>query len=182
MNKSAKLTVRRRTVNRVERTPEELSELRAVRERFQREKPTLEQVLAATGQTETIPLGEYFHAQELLRALRRERERQQVTLAQLAQRTGYDPAVLSRLLSGRQANTTLATVGRIANALGKEVVHTLRDMAASDRETERTKKEKATPENKVGNRGTAQSTRIKGKKAAGRLPAKSMGHKKGNAS
>jgi hypothetical protein len=32
-----------------------------VRERFQREKPTLEQVLAATGQTAAIPLGEYLH-------------------------------------------------------------------------------------------------------------------------
>jgi hypothetical protein len=106
-----------------------------VRERFQREKPTLEQVLAATGQTEAIPLGEYLHAQELLSALRRERERQQVTLAQLAEQTGYDPAVLSRLFTGRQANTTLATVGRIANALGKEVVHTLRDLPASGRKT-----------------------------------------------
>lgn len=131
MNKSAKLTVRRRTDSRVDRTPEELAELRAVRERFQREKPTLQQLLAATGQKEAMPLGEYLHAQELLRALRRERERQQLTLAQLAERTGYDPAVLSRLFTGRQANTTLATVARIANALGKEVVHTLRDMPAS---------------------------------------------------
>jgi transcriptional regulator with XRE-family HTH domain len=92
-------------------------------------------VLAATGQTEAMPLGEYLHAQELLRALRQERERQQLTLAQLAERTGYDPAVLSRLFTGRQANTTLATLARIANALGKEVVHTLRDMPASAKVT-----------------------------------------------
>jgi hypothetical protein len=129
MSEFTKRTVRRRTAPRVERTPEELAELRATRERFQRDKPTLEQVLAATGQTEALPLGEYLQAQELLHALRRERERQHVTLAQLAERTGYDPAVLSRLFTGRQANTTLATVGRIANALGKEVVHTLRDLA-----------------------------------------------------
>jgi len=140
MIKPAKLTVRRRTASRAERTPAELAELRAVRERFQREKPTLEQVLAATGQTEAMPLGEYLHARELVRALRRERERQQVTLAQLAERTGYDPAVLSRLLTGRQANTTLATLARIANALGKEVVHTLRDMAASPKVAGKTKR------------------------------------------
>jgi phytoene/squalene synthetase len=131
MKRPVKLTVRRRSVARVQRTPEERADVQAVRERFPREKPTLEQVLAATGQPEAIPLGEYLHTQELLRALRRERERQQVTLAQLAQRTGYDPAVLSRLFNGRQANTTLATVGRIANALGKEVVHTLQDIPAS---------------------------------------------------
>jgi Helix-turn-helix domain len=144
MNRPAKLTVRRRTASRVDRTPEEVAELRAERERFQRERPSLQQVLAATGQTEAMPLGEYLHAQELLGALRRERERQQVTLAQLAERTGYDPAVLSRLFTGRQANTTLATVGRIANALGKQVVHTLRDLPASPRATAKVKKARTT--------------------------------------
>jgi len=131
MRRASKLTVRRQTAPRVERTAEELAELRQTRERFQREKPALDQVLAATGQDEATTLGEYFQAQELLLALRRERERQKVTLAQLADRTGYDPAVLSRLFTGRQANTTLATVGRIAYALGKEVVHTLRDLPAA---------------------------------------------------
>jgi hypothetical protein len=143
MNKPIKLAVRRRTSARVERTPEEIAELRALRERFQQEKPTLEQVLAATGQKEAMPLGEYLQAQELLRALRQERERQQVTLAQLAERTGYDPAVLSRLFTGRQANTTLATLGRIANALGKEVVHTLRDLRSRSRAAASVKKKYA---------------------------------------
>src|SRR5437763_1097038 len=139
MKHATKLPVQRQTASRVERTAEELAELRAVRERFQREKPTLVQVLAATGQAEAVPLGEYLQTQELLHALQRERKQQQVTLAQLAERTGYDPAVLSRLFNGRQANTTLTTVGRIANALGKEVVHTLRDLPAASRVTTKRK-------------------------------------------
>jgi DNA-binding phage protein len=130
MKKSTKLMVSRQTASQEVRSPESLAEIRRVRERFQREKPTLAQVLAATGQKEAMPLGEYLQAQELLHALRIERERQGLTLAQLANRTGYDSAVLSRLLTGRQTNTTLATVGRIANALGKELVHTLRDSSA----------------------------------------------------
>jgi hypothetical protein len=128
MNTPAKMTIRRRTAPRVQRSPKELAELRAVRERFQREKPSLQEILSATGQTEAVPLGQYVHAQQLLRALQRERERQHLTLAQLAKRTGFDPAVLSRLFTGRQANTTLATLSRIANALGKEVVHALREL------------------------------------------------------
>src|SRR6516164_5800721 len=124
--KRASPSVRRHTAARVERTPQEIADLRAVRDRFQRHKPSLKEILAATGQAEAMPLGEYLHVHELLQALRKERERQQMTLAQLAERTGCDPAVLSRLFTGRQANTTLATVARIANALGKEVVHTLR--------------------------------------------------------
>jgi transcriptional regulator with XRE-family HTH domain len=147
MNKSNKLTVRRVTVRQVERTTEELAELRATRERFQREKPSLEQVLAATGRAEAVPLGEYLQTQDLLHALRQERDRQGVTLTQLAERTGYDPAVLSRLFTGRQANTTLTTVGRIANALGKVVVHTLCDLPAA---------------------GAAQGDRIEGSRAPSR--------------
>src|SRR5205807_7123611 len=112
-------------------------------ERFQRDKPSLAEVLAATGQTEAIPLGEYLQTQELLAGLRQERARQKVTLAELAKRTGCDPAVLSRLLTGRQANTTLATLARIANALGKEVVHTLRDMPRDARVTARNKRRQA---------------------------------------
>jgi transcriptional regulator with XRE-family HTH domain len=73
--------------------------------------------------------------QELLAGLRQERARQKVTLAELAERTGCDPAVLSRLFTGRQANTTLSTLARIANALGKEVVHSLRDLPRTSRRT-----------------------------------------------
>jgi hypothetical protein len=56
MIKPAKLTVQRRTAGPVDRTPAELAELGAVRERFQREKPTLKQALAETGQKEAMPL------------------------------------------------------------------------------------------------------------------------------
>jgi hypothetical protein len=127
MTQAGRFTVRRRTAPRTERTPKQLAELRAVRERFQRERPTLDQILAATGQAEATTLGDYLQARKLLRALARERERQKITLAQLAERTGYDPAVLSRLLNGQQVNPTLAMVGRIANALGKVVIHSLRE-------------------------------------------------------
>ena len=128
---TSRIKVRRQKAARVDRSPGELSELRATRARFQREKPTLEEVLAANGEREATTLGEYLQTRELLQALQRERQRQNVTLAQLADRTGYDVASLSRLFTGKQANTTLATVGRIANALGKTLVHSLADAAAT---------------------------------------------------
>jgi hypothetical protein len=140
MKTTAKFDVQRRIDTRAQRTPAELAEIRAVRERFQREKPGLEDILAANGQTEAIPLGEYLRAQELLLALRKERERQKMTLAQLAGKTGCDPAVLSRLLTGRQVNTTLATIARVANALGKEVIHTIRDTPPPAKSTGRVKR------------------------------------------
>jgi DNA-binding Xre family transcriptional regulator len=113
---------------KVSRTPEEQARLRAVREQFQREKPTLEQLEAESGEA-AVTLGEYLELRQLMHLLRRERERQGLTLAQLAERTGIDQAALSRLETGRQANTTLDTVHRIAAALGKRVVCALRDQA-----------------------------------------------------
>jgi DNA-binding phage protein len=149
MSATIKLQVLRQKVGPVQRTPRELAEIRAVREKFQRDKPTLDQVLASTGQDEATTLGEYLQARELLLALGQVRQRQKMTLAQLAARTGYDPAVLSRLLTGRQTNPTLATVGRIARALGKAVVHALCDLPAASQRTGPTKRKKAAAPDKA---------------------------------
>jgi transcriptional regulator with XRE-family HTH domain len=59
--------------------------------------------------------------------LKRERERQQLTIAQLAKMTGIDQAALSRLETGKNANPTLETMNRIAAALGKTIACTLKD-------------------------------------------------------
>ena len=48
----------------------------------------------------------------------------------MADRTGMDRVMISRLENGQIDNPTLATVGRYAQALGKRVVVTLVDAAA----------------------------------------------------
>jgi DNA-binding Xre family transcriptional regulator len=122
------MTIKRIT-RRADRTPEEKARLRADRQRYQRDKPTVEQLLAEGGHADTMPLGEFLTLQELLFQLRRERERQQLTLAEMEARTGIDQAALSRLETGKQVNTTFETVGRILRALGKELVWSLRDLS-----------------------------------------------------
>jgi len=121
------MTIRRIT-RPAQRTPEETAKVRADRERYQCCKPTIEQLLAEGGHEDTVPLGEFLAAQEVMLGLKRERERQGLTLAELAARTGMDQAALSRLEMGKQANTTLTTLGRIASALGKVVVYSLREL------------------------------------------------------
>jgi DNA-binding Xre family transcriptional regulator len=111
------------------RTAEETAALRADRERYQRDKPTVEQLLAEGGHEDTMPLGEFLTLQELLFQVRKERERQQLTLAEMEKRTGIDQAALSRLETGKQINTTFETVARILRALGKELVWSLRDLS-----------------------------------------------------
>ncbi|CAN5893971.1 hypothetical protein BH23PLA1_BH23PLA1_30880 [soil metagenome] len=57
--------------------------------------------------------------QSLMEQLRAERQRQRLSLADLADRTGIDRAALHRLETGQNRNPTLATVDRYALALGK---------------------------------------------------------------
>jgi DNA-binding Xre family transcriptional regulator len=117
----------RRVYQKAQRSPEQLAELRAVRDRYQREKPSPEEALAQSGHESLAPLGEVILLHHILALLKRERERQKLTLAQLEERTGISQAALSRLETGKAANPTLDTIYRISAALGKEVGCFLQD-------------------------------------------------------
>jgi hypothetical protein len=110
------------------RTPEETARLRAERERYQREKPSPEQLLRESGHTEFVPLGELIALHKVMASLKKERENQGLTLAVLSERAGIDQAALSRLETGNHGNPTLDTLYRIALALGKEIVCVLHDV------------------------------------------------------
>ena len=127
----------KRIYQKSERTPEELAELRSVRERYQAEKPSPEEALAQSDHERLVPLGEVILLHELLAILKQERERQNLTLADLEERTGIGQAALSRLETGRAANPTVDTIYRISTALGKSVSCFLQDAppAAKSRES-----------------------------------------------
>ncbi len=106
------------------------AKLRADRERYQREKPTPKQLMAEGGHQEFVTLGELLFLHEVMASLKKERERQGLTLAALSKRSGIDQAALSRLETGQHGNPTLATLYRIAVALGKVIVCTFQDAPA----------------------------------------------------
>ncbi len=58
---------------------------------------------------------------ELIAALRAERERQGLSLADLAERTGMDRAAIHKLEIGLNSNPTHATLTRYASALGARI-------------------------------------------------------------
>ncbi len=109
------------------RSSKQTAKLRADRERYQREKPSPKQLLAEGGHAEFVPLGELMFIHQVMASLKKERERQGLTLADLSKRTGVDQAALSKLETGRHANPTLATLYRIALALGKAIACALQD-------------------------------------------------------
>lgn len=116
-----------RVYRKIERTPAENAELHAIREKFQSEKPTNEQLVETGEYPPFMPHREYMDIQAILSALKQERQRQGLSLSDVEQKTGIDKAALSRLENGRQANPTFETIRRYAAGLGKQLVHTLTD-------------------------------------------------------
>ena len=113
------------------RTPKETARLRADRQRYQRDKPSPEQLLAEGGHKQFVPLGELIFIHQVMSSLKKERERQGLTLADLSERSGIDQAALSKLETGSHGNPTLETLYRIATALDKAIVCVLRDPPAN---------------------------------------------------
>ena len=67
---------------------------------------------------------------QVLAALRAERERRGLSLSDINERTGIDRAALSRLENNENANPTLATLERYAEAVGKQLVVLLSEPTA----------------------------------------------------
>jgi transcriptional regulator with XRE-family HTH domain len=112
---------------KLNRTPEEAARLREDRDRYQRERPTPQQLLAEGGHKDFVKLGELLTLHQTLGWLKQERERQNLTLAEISKRTGIDQAALSRLETGKNSNPTHDTLNRVAAALGKTIRWSFQD-------------------------------------------------------
>src|SRR5207248_4038363 len=71
--------------------------------------------------TSPVPLGVYLKIKQLMHQLKEARAKAMLSLADLAERTQIDRGYLSKLENMQQANTTLETMSRIAEALGLEI-------------------------------------------------------------
>src|SRR5262245_8607159 len=73
--REGKNVVIERIYQKTERTPEEQARIRDIREKFQREKPSLDDLLATSDYDGPIPQGAYLELRRLMHLLRKERER-----------------------------------------------------------------------------------------------------------
>ena len=110
-------------------TPDQEAAERALRERFQTEKPTLQDLVASGDVTQVFTMGEYWELRKTFAALKAVREQQGLSITDLAERTGIDRAMISRLENGQIDNPTIATMTRYARALGKKVLVSLVEAA-----------------------------------------------------
>jgi DNA-binding XRE family transcriptional regulator len=112
------------------KTAAERAREQAIREKLQKEKPSLEDLIdtGACDPDAVMTMGMYFDVQGALQALKGDRERCGLTIADVAQRSGLDRAVVSRLENGKQDNPTVATLMRYASAIGKRFVWSYEDL------------------------------------------------------
>ncbi len=112
-------------------TAEERVRERALREKLQKVKPSLEDLVAsgACDPDAVMTMGMYLDFHGALQALKGEREHCGLTIADVAERSGLDRAVISRLENGKQGNPTVATLMRYAAAVGKRFVWSYEDLA-----------------------------------------------------
>jgi hypothetical protein len=114
-------------------TPDDRERRRKVREHF-KGKPTIEQLVASGDLSgNTVPMGLYLEIQQLLHDFKRARQSAGLTLTDIANRTGMDKAVLSKLENGQHGIPTLRSLARYAQAVGMQL--TFRLTAASDKES-----------------------------------------------
>ena len=97
------------------RTPEARAELEAERAAVRRDFPPADAPAADPDLAAAVA------------AMRRERERQGLSLTDVSERTTLDRATISKLETGRLANPTVATLRSYARALGKRVTWVLAD-------------------------------------------------------
>jgi ribosome-binding protein aMBF1 (putative translation factor) len=115
------------------KTAEERVQEKTLREELQKAKPSLAD-LVRTGACDpdaVMTMGMYFDVQRALQALKREREQSGLSIGDVAERSGLDRAVVSRLENGKQDNPTIATLLRYAAALGKRFLWSYEDLPPS---------------------------------------------------
>jgi DNA-binding XRE family transcriptional regulator len=116
----------KRIHRKIERIPEEQRRLEKVRERFQRERPGLADLLVSGDVGEAVSQGEYLDLRAMLATLKKQREQQGLSLADVAERCGMDRAAISRLENGVYVNPTVDTLYRYAQAIGADIGFSIR--------------------------------------------------------
>lgn len=102
-----------------EMSQEDREQYRRLAEQIDREEK--DEIVAKARQYKAEHDATIASLEHVMRALKAERERQGLSLADMFERTGIDRGALSRLESGQNTNPTIATLMRYARALGKSI-------------------------------------------------------------
>ncbi len=155
----------RQETRKIERSPEERARLAAIRKRFA-SRPSLRELSESGDFGPPIPGQTFWAVMALVKQLRSAREAANLSLADLADRTGMDKGFLSRLETGKQGNPTIDTLARYAHALGKRMEFGIVDIERKPGHAN--SMNGSAPAVKNGERKLAKARRPSGKKRAER--------------
>lgn len=116
----------KRIHKKIERSAEETKQLAEIRARFHSERPGLTELLASGDATEVVSHGEYLDLLGIIGKLKKHRQRQGLSLTDVAERSGMDRSAISRLENGQYLNPTMDTLYRYAQAVGAEIGFSMR--------------------------------------------------------
>ena len=106
---------------KVELTAEQRATFRAQRERAETDRPGPDELVERGEVEEFVSQGAFLELLSLVDLLRRERERNGLSLTDVAERSGLTRAMVSKLENGRNPNPTLDTLARYAMAMDMEL-------------------------------------------------------------
>jgi ribosome-binding protein aMBF1 (putative translation factor) len=98
---------------RVQTAEQEAAE-KALHERLSRARPSLQKLVERGDIEQVSTMGETWELRKTFTALKALREQLGLSISDLADRTGMDRAMISRLETGQVSNPTLGTVSRYA--------------------------------------------------------------------
>ena len=99
------------------RSAEETARDRELRAKYQ-SRPTPAELTVSGAYTGPIKQGEYLALMHFAACIKARRQQLNISLTDLATRSGIDKSALSRLENGLAENPTLGTLERIARSLG----------------------------------------------------------------
>ena len=109
---------KRRIHAKIDRTPDEIEELKKIREKYQKEKPGKNDLIQSGDVIEFVTMGEFVDLQQLVFSLKCRRKRLGFTITKVSEDSSIDKGAISRLEHGQHENPTVATLNRYAKALG----------------------------------------------------------------
>jgi DNA-binding Xre family transcriptional regulator len=112
---------------KIKRSEADQARIKALRDSFQKERPSLETLVQSDEYLEPMPLGDFLGAKAIAYALKEMRQQVKMSLAEVSAKTGMDRATISRLENGVYPNTTINTINRLARAYGKRVTFRMED-------------------------------------------------------
>ncbi len=108
--------------------PKQVERDRQIRAKYQ-SRPSLQDLIASGDYETPIQQGDYLAVMELAVRIKARREQLQLSLTDLASRSGIDKGAISRLENGLVSNPTIGTLERIARSLKSRLKIELEDEA-----------------------------------------------------